>query len=971
MLTTFETVAKTILVIEDDASVATMLKDVLGPTGYDVLVEGDGERGLHAFEANAIDLVLTDVLLPKLQGFDLIPKIRALDPRVPILVMSGVFRGRTYEKDMAQRFGIRAYFDKPVDVDALRKTIAETLAAPDSSPRPAAASSQEEPPLLELPLRGDVADLSFGMILGGLFARRATGALMLRRSSVKKIVYFVEGIPVFVKSNLLSECLGRVMVSERLITQSECDRSLQKKKQETGRRQGEILVEMGSISQHNLEFALELQLQNKLFDVFGWRDGRYQFNPSPPHTGTRIPLSMGATTLVHEGASRAMTPERVMVDLAPLMQAPVAVPAEKSFRYQALQLDPRAERMLDRIDGTRTLQEVLAAADFKRSDAALVIYALVATGLMRVEVEHVAVPVRVEQIEALSTAEIDAIARNAPPPTAPPRPAPPPDDASPSGSAYASLRDRLRGPGARSWGDAVAEDALVSSIPSAERVTVDDVPPKAPDEAIDADESILSAQPTPDAERSTPPSADEETSSPASANDSAPEDAAISTTRAHDPESDAEAPKIVADALDPPTDSSRVEGSLDTPRTPGEPAPDEEAAQASDDASAPSSASDEIDAEPEDAPISASAPLEVARSTDAEDPDAARPASARSRLLPRREVSPAIESESNVPSNREALPRASSLPRTGRWRTPAPEGEVEQPVAPPMSEEVRRKVRERLEAQMQRLAETKQAPKRRPAPRRVPKQGAELRIDLEAERRRTEVELASRYQSMHEKTCYELLGVPTDASVDQVREAYKRAAKQLDPERAVLGFPSHASRMLAEKIYLLATRALNTLTNAEARREYDRRIGIDPGPRIAPLFVAEAAFERGLDALERQDFDRAAKAFGAALLACPEEGVYAAHLAWSRYRATPDDDAIRDAALQALNTAAELAPRSEEVLLYLGAVARHHGDAATATSAYQRALEVNPDCPTALAALQELLPPPEKKSGLLSRYFAG
>ncbi|MEQ8985519.1 MAG: response regulator, partial [Deltaproteobacteria bacterium] len=215
---------KTILVIEDDASIATMLEDVLSGAGFEVLREADGEWGLRTFEAQRPDIVITDVLLPKLQGFDLIPKIRAVAPHVPIIVTSGVFRGRTYADDMKARFAIRAYFDKPLDVDALLEAVRTSDEAP---PVPRLADPKtDEPPLLPLELKGDVADVSFGRLVGGLFARRATGALMLRRSSVKKIVYFVEGVPVFVKSNLLSECLGRVMVSERLITQDECDRSL-------------------------------------------------------------------------------------------------------------------------------------------------------------------------------------------------------------------------------------------------------------------------------------------------------------------------------------------------------------------------------------------------------------------------------------------------------------------------------------------------------------------------------------------------------------------------------------------------------------------------------------------------------------------------------------------------------------------------------------------------------------------------
>src|SRR5262249_37523871 len=118
-------------------------------------------------------------------------------------------------------------------------------------------SIPSDPPKLTVPDRGTLESVPFARLLGGLFAGRVTGQLLLKKGSVKKIVYLRQGIPVFVKSNLVTECLGRVMVAEKLISEEECTRSLERKKA-SGKRQGEVLVEMGSISPHNLEFALEL-----------------------------------------------------------------------------------------------------------------------------------------------------------------------------------------------------------------------------------------------------------------------------------------------------------------------------------------------------------------------------------------------------------------------------------------------------------------------------------------------------------------------------------------------------------------------------------------------------------------------------------------------------------------------------------------------------------------------------------------
>src|SRR5260370_14589629 len=104
-------------------------------------------------------------------------------------------------------------------------------------------------------------------LLAELDRSKSTGALLLRRSKIKKIVYFREGSPHSIKSNLLSECLGRLLVRERFISEAEYQESL-KRMMATGRRQGAVLVEMGCISPHNLQYALALQMRTQLLEAF-------------------------------------------------------------------------------------------------------------------------------------------------------------------------------------------------------------------------------------------------------------------------------------------------------------------------------------------------------------------------------------------------------------------------------------------------------------------------------------------------------------------------------------------------------------------------------------------------------------------------------------------------------------------------------------------------------------------------------
>ena len=70
------TFGRTILVLEDDQHVGGMLKDVLEHDGHSVILETDGKSGLVAFGRNKIDIVIMDIVLPNLSGFDTIAKLR-------------------------------------------------------------------------------------------------------------------------------------------------------------------------------------------------------------------------------------------------------------------------------------------------------------------------------------------------------------------------------------------------------------------------------------------------------------------------------------------------------------------------------------------------------------------------------------------------------------------------------------------------------------------------------------------------------------------------------------------------------------------------------------------------------------------------------------------------------------------------------------------------------------------------------
>ena len=101
-----------ILVVEDESRVADLLKIGLEENGYQVLVAYDGEMGLRLFQADSFDLVISDIILPKLNGFELCREIRKADDRIPILMLTALGTA----DDKLEGFDVGAdYMVKPFD----------------------------------------------------------------------------------------------------------------------------------------------------------------------------------------------------------------------------------------------------------------------------------------------------------------------------------------------------------------------------------------------------------------------------------------------------------------------------------------------------------------------------------------------------------------------------------------------------------------------------------------------------------------------------------------------------------------------------------------------------------------------------------------------------------------------------------------------------------------------------------------
>ena len=138
----------TILVCDDDAAIRTVLNQALGRAGYDVRTTANA-AGLWRWIAQGEgNLVITDVILPDENAFDLLPRIKRLRPDLPVVVMSA--QNNILTAITATERGAYEYLPKPFDLKELTAIVQRALAAPGRKRATAETESSDE----RLPLIG-------------------------------------------------------------------------------------------------------------------------------------------------------------------------------------------------------------------------------------------------------------------------------------------------------------------------------------------------------------------------------------------------------------------------------------------------------------------------------------------------------------------------------------------------------------------------------------------------------------------------------------------------------------------------------------------------------------------------------------------------------------------------------------------------------------------------------------------------
>ena len=227
-------------------------------------------------------------------------------------------------------------------------------------------------------LEGCLERYPFPALLHHLHGLRATGVLHLSHEKKRKWLEFREGYPVAVRGNLVTECLGNLLVRQGRVSparEKESRRYMKKR----GQLQGEVLVAMEALTPKDMAMALRAQAEQKLYEIFAWPGGNFRFELGAQlQRANALPVEMSPANIIFTGVRKRLATNQVDELLRRSRDARIA-PAESPFyRFQDIHLDPEQEAVLRRLDGTQCVAGFLGAEESTRRT----LYGLIATGLV-------------------------------------------------------------------------------------------------------------------------------------------------------------------------------------------------------------------------------------------------------------------------------------------------------------------------------------------------------------------------------------------------------------------------------------------------------------------------------------------------------------------------------------------------------------------------------------------------------------
>lgn len=232
---------------------------------------------------------------------------------------------------------------------------------------------------MEISLKGNIKDSSIPKVLVYLNRNRKTGTLKVRTPAFTKKVYLHKGDAVFASSTDEDDRLGETLTKVGKITMEQYDISVELLKK-TGKRQGEILVELGYLTPQEIIWGVKYQIRDIIYSLFELQDAEYEFNEAEIPSDEIITLKMSMANLIYEGVKRIHNLNSIRKEL-PDMESVLKLSMDPVSLFQDIVLSSMDKKMLFMIDGKKTVRELINISS-NSFQAMKSLYVLCSTGIL-------------------------------------------------------------------------------------------------------------------------------------------------------------------------------------------------------------------------------------------------------------------------------------------------------------------------------------------------------------------------------------------------------------------------------------------------------------------------------------------------------------------------------------------------------------------------------------------------------------
>jgi putative two-component system response regulator len=213
-----------ILVVDDEPKICEFLGILLGREGYKTESAFNAAEALERIARNSYDLVLTDLKMPGMDGFELITRLKKLRPELPVIMITGYATVETAVQ--ALRYGVDDYVTKPFNIDELRKVIARSIQSAAVQQQREDLTAQLQEAGAELARCRDLVEQQCVAVIQGLVAKVEARDKFMAGHSHRVADYACalaraagvspEGIEILHKASNLHD-VGQMVISDRVM----------------------------------------------------------------------------------------------------------------------------------------------------------------------------------------------------------------------------------------------------------------------------------------------------------------------------------------------------------------------------------------------------------------------------------------------------------------------------------------------------------------------------------------------------------------------------------------------------------------------------------------------------------------------------------------------------------------------------------------------------------------------------------